>query len=103
LRLFSQSGFSITAVDKPQVFATALNRRKFAKNTVDLNRRKFSIDPGFATIAAREPFRNHTEPVPETWRSPSALNETVAAGETGVYSRCFSGRRPALSVRLSSL
>jgi hypothetical protein len=62
LRLFSQSGSSITAVDKSQVFATALNRRKSAKNTVDLIRRKFSIDAESATIAACAPFRNHVEP-----------------------------------------
>jgi hypothetical protein len=40
----------------------ALNRRKSAKNIVDLIRRKFSIDAEFAIIAARAPFRNHAEP-----------------------------------------
>src|ERR1700730_11824617 len=37
---------SLTAVDKSQVFALRLNLRKFAKNSNDLIRCKFSIDAG---------------------------------------------------------
>jgi hypothetical protein len=62
LRLFSQSGSAITAVDKSRVFAPSLKRRKFAKNTADLIRRKYSLDIGFAVIPARTPFRNHIGP-----------------------------------------
>jgi len=37
----------VTAVDKPQVFALNLIRRKSAENASDLIRCKFSIDAGF--------------------------------------------------------
>jgi hypothetical protein len=56
----------VTAVDKSEVFALKLNRRKFAKNPNDLIRCKFSIDagwrdagerPGSSTISKPYPFR----------------------------------------------
>src|SRR6202140_4946610 len=37
----------LTVLDKSQMFALDLNRRKFVKNPTDLIRCKFSIDPGF--------------------------------------------------------
>jgi hypothetical protein len=37
----------LTVLDKSQMFALNLNRRKFVKNPTDLIRCKFSIDPGF--------------------------------------------------------
>jgi hypothetical protein len=46
LRLISQSAPDLAVVDKSQVFALNLIRRKSAKNPTDLIRRKFSIDGG---------------------------------------------------------
>jgi hypothetical protein len=69
---------SIAGVDKSQVFALRLNRRKFIENAIDSIRCKFSIDEEFRKTReqlARPPFRNHIWSALETRRSPSASNE----------------------------
>jgi len=59
--------FSLSAVDKSQVFALRLNRREFSKNSSGSIRRKFSIDAGkeraepifLATSTISKPYRLH--------------------------------------------
>jgi hypothetical protein len=72
----------LTAVDKSQVFALRLNRRKFEENAIDLIRCKFSIEGGrFEKSRAPRhlPLRNHKKAVLETGRSPSGLNGPMHA------------------------
>src|SRR6266404_3312050 len=72
------TGSGLTAVDKSQVFALRLNRRKFEENPSDWIRCKFSIDAGFPQKLKGWPARIHhfeTISALETARSPSALNE----------------------------
>jgi hypothetical protein len=88
------------------MFALDLNRRKLAKNPIDLIRCKFSIDAraargtgisGLSTIS--KPYRSRLE----TMRSPSAWNalsrDTRKARQEAVFGRLFE----RLSVRLISL
>jgi hypothetical protein len=82
------------------VFALRLNRRKLAENPIDSIRCKFSIDAAFAILIGagkRPPFRNHTGPVLETGRSPSASNEPSAAGENPAPMGCFGAGWRALA------
>jgi hypothetical protein len=88
------------------VFASRLNRRKFAKNAIDLIRCKFSIDGGFrgeTPLGARPHFRNHNGCLPETPRSPSALNEQACGARKPREVAVFRRRAAHLSVRLISL
>jgi hypothetical protein len=55
------------------VFALRLNREDSTKKSIDLIRRKFSIDGMWRDVGGRPPFRNHIGLSPETYRSPSAL------------------------------
>jgi hypothetical protein len=59
--------FELAAVDKSQVFALKLNRRKFAENSNHLIRCKFSIDADFRWPERRSGRIHHFETIPE-WR-----------------------------------
>jgi hypothetical protein len=96
--LISQSGSSITAVDKSPVAATSRNRGKFVESAVDLIRRKFSVDVGFGRTLAHAPFGNHNHRRAETLRSPSARNEAASACETVAGVLAVIGRGPALGL-----
>jgi hypothetical protein len=49
VRRFQSRTATLAAVVKSQVFALKLNREEFAKKSIDLIRRKFSIDVDLAT------------------------------------------------------
>ena len=77
-----------------------LSRIKFAKNTTDLIRRKFSIDAILRDgegPPARPPFRNHIKSALETCRSPSLPNDAARAGKYGLRARCFASGMGALA------
>jgi hypothetical protein len=74
----AQSTPELTAVDKSQVFALRLIRRKFAENPTDLIRCKFSIDARFRDKNGALWHVHHFETIspsrPETRHSPSGSN-----------------------------
>jgi hypothetical protein len=57
----SQSTPDLAVVDKSQVFALNLIRGNFAKNPIDLIRRKFSIDGGIAQLNGHARRIHHFE------------------------------------------
>lgn len=76
----SQSAPDLAAVDKSQVFALNLIRRKFAKNPIDLIRCKFSIDGGIPQPTGARAASTISKPyglAVETHRSPSASIERL--------------------------
>jgi hypothetical protein len=71
LRLIRAISPWLTVVDKSQVFALRLNRRKFAKNAIDLIRCKFSIDAGFPFEAAAAEASTLSKPYPVSFGNPT--------------------------------
>jgi hypothetical protein len=57
-------------VDKSQVFALGLNRRKFAKNPIDLIRCKFSIDGEIPQEKPKPVAVYHFETIPGRFWKP---------------------------------
>jgi hypothetical protein len=57
---------TLAVVDKSQVFALKLNREEFAKKSIDLIRRKFSIDAGAATSV--RPIHNFETISADCWK-----------------------------------
>jgi hypothetical protein len=79
------------------VFALKLNREKFSKNPPGLIRRKFLIDADSRAPAGHPRFRNHTEKLPETRYSPSALIEARIRLRKCVEMRSRAPMRAALA------
>jgi hypothetical protein len=95
-----QSTPDLAAVDKSQVFALNLIRRKLAKNPIDLIRCKFSIDGGDpqwngvrAASTISKPYRLPAE----TPHSPFASNERLNRTRKPANARSEAAERRALA------
>ena len=100
-------GSRLTAVDKSQVFALRLNRRKFAKNPTDLIRCKFSIDARLARWMACVRRIHHFETIPGWCRKPDVHHlrrmQRARTREKPREHTVFGRAAARLSVRLMSL
>jgi hypothetical protein len=93
-------------VDKSEVFALKLNRRKFAANSPDLIRRKFSIDGlvpgkvrGVSASTISKPYLAPDGNLPFTICGKSLVTGAAKPGKNSGHRRATA----RLSVRLISL
>jgi hypothetical protein len=94
------TGLWLTVVDKSQVFALRLSRRKFAKNPIDLNRCKFSIDAGFPRANGRARRVHHFETIPDALWKPR-VHHSQRMGRLAVGENPADGR--SLAAKLCTL
>jgi hypothetical protein len=78
------------------VFALRLSRRKFAKNPIDLNRCKFSIDAGFSQANGRVRRVHHFETIADALSKPcvhhSQRMSGLAVGENPADGRSLAAK-----------